>query len=536
MTRKPVTRREVLRRGSLLAAPGVLPAAALGSAPVVGAGAARAVESAGGGLRVGPEIYQSIGVRPLVNARGTYTILSGSLMLPEVRAAMEAAAQHYVHLDELAEGVGRRLAELTGAPWGVVTSGCSAALTHATSACVAGGNPDLHVRLPDLRGFAKDEVVIPRHSRNVYDAAVRAVGVRVVEVATVEELEAALGPRTAMVYVFAGPWVDESPLDTRTIATRAGARGVPVLVDAAAEILTVPNVHLEAGADLVGYSGGKCLRGPQTAGILIGREDLVRAAWVHSAPHHGVGRSMKVGKEEAMGMLTAVEMWMRRDHEAEWRRWTGWLETVAARVSAVAGVETSVVQPIGLSNRTPTLTVRWEAEALGVTSEEVVRRLFGGDPRVALAPAPADDGRTGLTVNPYMMSPGDESVVADALHAILSRPPRRLVPPPESPAANLTGEWDVEIAYSASRSTHRLFLRQRGREIDGSHRGDFVERELSGRLDGREVEIRSRHTEDRDGNALFYTFIGTVAGDTMEGTLDLGEYLKAGWSARRSRA
>ena len=123
----------------------------------------------------GPDVYQSIGVRPLINARGTFTIISGSLMLPEVRAAMDAAAKHYVHLDELAEAVGARLAALTGAEWGLVTSGCAAALTHATAACVAGGNPDLHVRIPNLAGFAKDEVIIPAHSRNVYEAAVRAV-------------------------------------------------------------------------------------------------------------------------------------------------------------------------------------------------------------------------------------------------------------------------------------------------------------------------------------------------------------------------
>src|SRR5439155_304318 len=192
-----------------------------------------------------------------------YTILSGSTMLPEVREAMAAASQHYVHLDELAEAVGARLAELTKAEWGLVTVGCAAALTHATAACVAGGNPDLHVRIPNLAGFPRDEVVIPKHSRNVYDAALRAVGVRVIEVSTPAELEAALGPKTALVYILAGPEADESPLDTKVIASMAQARNVPVLVDAAAEILTVPNVHLQNGATLVAYSGGKCLRGPQ---------------------------------------------------------------------------------------------------------------------------------------------------------------------------------------------------------------------------------------------------------------------------------
>ena len=145
---------------------------------------------------------------------------------------------------------------------------------------------------------------------------------RVIEVSTVAELEAALGPRTALIYIMAGPRVDESPLSLQAMAPMAKAKGVPIVVDAAAEILTIPNVHLQNGATLVAYSGGKCLRGPQTGGLLLGRKDLVRAAWVHSAPHHGITRSLKVGKEDAIGMLMAVEMWVKRDHDAEWKRWT----------------------------------------------------------------------------------------------------------------------------------------------------------------------------------------------------------------------
>ena len=144
-------------------------------------------------------------------------------------------------------------------------------------------------------------MIIPTHSRNVYDAAIRAVGVRVVEVSTAEELEAAFGPRTAMIYILAGPQADKGPLSTQAIARMANQKRVPVLVDAAAEVLTVPNVHLQNGVTLVAYSGGKCIRGPQSAGLLLGRKDLVQAAWVHSAPHHGFARSMKVGKEEAIG-------------------------------------------------------------------------------------------------------------------------------------------------------------------------------------------------------------------------------------------
>jgi uncharacterized pyridoxal phosphate-dependent enzyme len=533
-----ITRRQLLRRGGLLGAVFSLPGLSRAEAtPAPAAGASATSSAASAGLRVGPDIYQSIGVRPIVNARGTYTILSGSTMLPEVRAAMDAAARHYVHLDELAEAVGARLATLTGAEWGLVTNGCAAGLTHATAACVAGGNPDLHVRIPDLRGFPRDEAVIPKHSRNVYDAALRAVGVRVIEVSTEAELKAALGPRTALVYILAGPEADESPLNTKVVASMAHERGVPVLVDAAAEILTVPNVHLQCGATLVAYSGGKCIRGPQAAGLLLGRKDLVKAAWVHSAPHHGFARGYKVGKEEAIGMLMAVEMWLKRDHETEWKQWTSWLEHVARRVSTVPSVTTSIVQPVGLSNRMPSLRIYWDAKRLGITGDSVVKTLFDTDPRVGVFPArgDVDPGRTGVQVNPYMMAPGEEKLVAERLHGVLSSPPRHEEPAsPASPAADLSGQWDVRIEYAAAASTHGLTLRQRGNEIEGWHRGEFATRDLTGAIDGDSVRIRSAYGEN--GDAFSYTFTGKVSGDEMTGTLDMGEYLSGRWSARRRAA
>ena len=516
-------RRELFRRWSLLTLPALLP----GKSAVASAAAQSA--------SIGADIYRSIGVRPLVNARGTFTIISGSLMLPEVRAAMTAAAQQYVHLDELAEAVGARLAELTKAEWGMVSSGCAAGLTHATAACVAGGNPDLHVRIPNLTGFAKDEVIIPKHSRNVYDAAVRAVGVRVVEVQTAEELEAALGPRTAMIYILAGPQVDESPLNTRAIAQIAKPKGVPILVDAAAEILTVPNVHLENGATLVGYSGGKCLRGPQSAGLLLGRKDLVRAAWIHSAPHHGFARSMKVGKEEAMGMLMAVEMWLKRDHQAEWNQWVAWLEHISKRVSAIDGVNTTVVQPAGLSNRAPTLQIRWDRNQIGVSGRTVYRQLLDTDPRI-VTPGGRDrenSSESSISIMPYMMSPGDDKVVADKLYALLSKPPaREAAEQSPSPSADLSGQWDVRIDYAAGSSSHKLHLRQQGNRIDGTHQGDFVSRDLTGSIEGDRIQMRSTYAEEH-GDALSYSFSGKVSGDEISGTLDMGEYLLAAWTARR---
>jgi L-seryl-tRNA(Ser) seleniumtransferase len=523
-----LSRRELFRRSALL----TLPALFRGNTTASAATAA-AAPAAADGLRVGQDIYQSIGVRPVINARGTFTIISGSRMLPEVRAAMDAAAQHHVQLDELMAAIGARLAELTKAEWGMVSSGCSAALTHATAACVAGGNPDLHVRIPNLAGFPKDEVIIPTHSRNVYDAAVRAVGARVVEVGTVEELEAAFGPRTAMVYILAGPAADKGPLSTRSIALMARQKHVPVLVDAAAEILTVPNVHLENGATLVAYSGGKCIRGPQSAGLLLGRKDLVQAAWVHSAPHHGFARSMKVGKEEAMGMLMAVEMWMKRDHKAEWSRWMSWLDSIGKRVSTIDGVTTSIAETSELSNRTPSLSIRWDPNRLGITGAAVAKHLYDNEPRITTPGGRDRDGQASISITPYMMAAGEEKIVAERIHAILSNPPKPDAPARASaPAVDLTGQWDVHIEYIANTSTHTLHVKQLGSRLEGSHQGDFVSRDLSGTIEGTNVQISSSYTE-RHGDALTFRFTGTVAGESMSGALDMGEYLSAKWTAKK---
>ena len=532
MSDSTITRRELMRRGGALGGLLALPAAVRAAAQT---SAANGTSTAA--LRAGGDVYRSIGVRPLINARGTYTIISGSTMLPEVRAAMDAASRQYVHLDELADAVGARLATLTGAEWGLVTCGCSAALMHASAACIAGGNPDLHVRIPDLSGFPKDEAVIPKHSRNVYDAALRAVGLRVIEVETMADFESALGPRTAVIYILAGPNADNSPLNVKAIAPAAKAKGVPILVDAAAEILTIPNVHLQNGATLVAYSGGKCLRGPQSAGLLLGRKDLVRAAWVHSAPHHGPARALKVGKEEAIGMLTAVEMWVQRDHEAEWKRWNSWLDHIAQRVTALPGVTTSVIQPTGLSNRTPSLRIVWNSQN-SISGEAVSRKLLDGEPRITMDPVRGglEWPQTGVQVTPYMLAPGDEKIIADRLvFTLINSGVEAGMPQPLPPAADLTGQWSVRIQYAASASTHTFHLTQKGNDLGGVHQGDFITREISGTIDGDRVRIRSAFGEQH-GDSISLTFSGTVSGDQMTGPLDMGEYLGATWTATRRGA
>lgn len=485
-------------------------------------------------LRLGKEIYESIGVRPLINCKGTFTIISGSQTLPEVKRAMEDASRHYVHLDELMEAVGRRLAELTQAEWGIVTAGCAAALTLATAASIAGADPEKLQRLPDLTGL-KSEVIAPRHSRNVYDHAVRMLGVRMVTVSTVEECERAFNDKTAMVMILAGPG-DEGPLGTEEVSRIAKKHGVPVIVDAAAEHLVIPNPHLGRGADLVAYSGGKCLRGPQCAGLLLGRKDLVKAAWLHSAPHHAFGRSMKVGKEEIMGMLAAVEMWVKRDHEAEWRQWEGWLDTIARRVKKIDGVTTEVLQPQGLSNRSPRLRINWDAAERGITGAELEKLLFEGDPRIVLGGSTGDrrwGGASSITIMPYMMMPGDAEVVAERIASVLARPPRYEAPAPAGAPVQISGQWNARLEFVLGSAEHRLIFEQDGGTIVGTHIGEMLSGDLRGFVEGDRVYFRS--SQRYEGTRLQFDFEGRLEGETLRGTVGLDEYGEARWEARRHR-
>jgi L-seryl-tRNA(Ser) seleniumtransferase len=243
---------------------------------------------------------------------------------------------------------------------------------------------------------------------------------------------------------------------------------------------------------------------------------------------------MKVGKEEAIGMLMAVEMWMTRDHKAEWDRWVSWLDHIAKRVSAVEGVTASVTQPEGLSNRTPSLAIRWDRKRLGVSGKTVAQLLFDNDPRVATPGGRDRNGtETGISITPYMMAAGDEKVVADRLYAILRNPPRREAGDQmAAPAADLSGQWDVQIDYAAGVSKHTLYLRQQGNRVEGSHQGDFVSRDLTGTVEGDAVRISSSYSE-RHGDSLMFEFAGKISGFEITGSLDMGEYLKASWKAKR---
>ena len=356
--------------------------------------------------------YQSLGVRPLINCRGTYTIISGSLMLPEVREAMVEAAKAYVHLDELMAAVGARIAEVMQCDWGLVTNGCAAALTQVTCGCVAGADPQQIAQLPDTTGMKNRVLFQPGHL-HVYTHAIRAVGVELVEVEDHDALSAAIDDRTAM-FAFFGDRGDDSNIPLEDVATICHRKGVPVFVDAAAERPDVPNPYLQAGADVVAYSGGKCLRGPQSSGLVLGRKDILQAAFANGAPHHSLGRAMKAGKEEVMGLLSAVEQWVLRDHDAEWAMWAHWLQLIADAVADLPSVTTTVRMP-GRSNVAPILEVHWDCASLPIAPDQAQQQLSDGDPRIELF-----THAMGVEVMPYMMEPGEAAIVARRLREVLS--------------------------------------------------------------------------------------------------------------------
>ena len=476
----------------------------------------------------GPEVYTRIGVRPFINCTATLTINGGSLMLDEVIAAVEQASHYHVNLDELMEKVGDRLAELLQVEWGIVTSGAAGALVHATAGCIAGSDPEKMQRLPDLTGL-KDEVIMPRESRVVYDHAIRTLGVKIIEVNSPAELRAAISSHTAMIEIL-GNHFGSARLDLKDVAPIARPAGIPILIDAAADYLIVPNPYLAQGADLVAYSGGKILRGPQNAGLLVGRRDLVRAAWANSAPHHAFGRGLKVAKEQVVGMLRAVEVWRsERDLEADFRLWTSWYAEMSAEITRVPGVSAEVRAPVR-GGPFPTLNVSWDPAKIGLTAGEVGRMLLEGEPRIA---SHAEGEGHAFLIRPVALHPGEHKQVARRLYEIFRAAPQGPRPKPQlaQPAQDISGIWEVEVAYEVGTSHHRLFLNAAGNRVTGSHEGWAFRGDLTGHIDGDRVELRS--SLPAFGTYLSYTFRGSLKAQEIAGDVDLGEYGRAKWRAHR---
>jgi len=495
-----------------------------------------------GPLVPGPQVFQSIGVEPLINCMGTYTIIGGSLERQIVREAMDSAAKSFVQYDELANGVGQRLAELTKAEWGMISAGCAAAMKHVTAACVTGGNPEKLVRIPDLANFEKNEVVIPRPSRNVYDHSIRNIGVTIITVDTLQELQDALSDRTAMVYFLSDGSGDESHFTVEAISKLTKPKNIPFLVDAAAEDLTVPCVHLEKGATVVAYSGGKALCGPQCSGILLGQKDILQSAWQASSPHHGPGRDNKVGREEMIGALAAIEAWVTMDHEAQWVKWLAYLDTISKKVATINGVKIIVREPNSLNNNTPVLLISWDPALLHISAEDAAEELGRNKPRVAVAiekkkTNPGDSVLTTIRVNAGQMQPGEDKIVSQRIYEVLSKQ-RSPKPAALKALSSIAGRWNVTIEYYTSKTPYTWVLEQNDNWIQGIHSGRFATQNIAGTMEGDMIKIKSQEGEVE--NRINFTFTGIVSldgsrksGDSISGSVYMVEYGTAKFTASR---
>jgi uncharacterized pyridoxal phosphate-dependent enzyme len=354
------------------------------AAPLLGQIAARnAYASVAGaiGKDVGQNVYSRLGVKTVINCRGTWTYLSGSLEFPEVSAAQREASQHFVNMFELQQGASRRLAELTGAEAGMVTSGAAGAMASATAACMAGSDPKYIWQLPDTTGLKHEVIMVG--GRSAFDNAIRLTGAKLVLVQNPQELADAINDKTAMIYTT--HLGDELEKENAV----AKAHKIPMLLDDAAGIPPIENIKLYAkmGLDMYTFSGGKGLRGPQCSGLLLGRKDLIEAAMRNTSPWEGsVCRAMKVGKEEVIGLLTAVETWMKTDLNVLNREWTARVERIAKLVKTVPGVETEISTPTD-GNRYPTLYISWDEEKWRFTVKDCVDKLRAGNPVIEVAGA-----------------------------------------------------------------------------------------------------------------------------------------------------
>jgi L-seryl-tRNA(Ser) seleniumtransferase len=366
-------------------------------------------------------VYEELEIRPVINACATLTRLGGSRMPPEVLTAMNEAARCFVDLKELQRKVGERIAALTQNEAAYLSSGAAAGLVLATAACITGEDPSAIRQLPDLTGL-KNEVVVHNTHRNGYDHAVRQVGVQVIEIGCLDkttraELEQVLSPRTAAVVWFQGAMTCANDLPLPEVIEIAKARNIPVMVDAAAQLPPVSNLwnFTHMGADLAIFSGGKDLRGPQSSGLILGRRDLIRACALNANPNHSIGRPMKVGKEEMLGLLAAVELYISKDHAVEYRDFEKRAEMIQKSAAAVQGVKAEVFVP-EVANHVPHVRITWDATALGFKADHAVKALLDGEPSIGTR----SEGDA-IVVGVWMMRPGEDKVVAKRMREVLEQ-------------------------------------------------------------------------------------------------------------------
>jgi uncharacterized pyridoxal phosphate-dependent enzyme len=381
-------------------------------------------------------VYTRLGVKTVINCRGTWTYLSGSLEFPEVLEAQQEAGQYFVNMLELQRAVGRRLSELTGAESGIVTSGSAGAMAAATAGCMAGTDDKYIWQLPDTSGLKHEIIMVG--GRSAFDSAIRLTGAKLVLVYSVEELAQAINGNTAMIYT-----TDLGDKLQKELSV-AKERKIPMLLDDAAGIPPVENARLYArmGIDLYCFSGGMGLRGPLCSGLLLGRKDLIEAALLNCSPREGaVCRPMKVGKEEVIGCLTALETWLKLDEKKLYAEWNDRLERIRKLVETVPGVETSTYIPDD-GNRYPTLRISWDQQGWRYSISDCVQELRAGtpvievlgvdNPSLVTAVREGNPNRKELKQPDHIelvsmtIKPGEEIIVGQRLRALFSAAQKKI--------------------------------------------------------------------------------------------------------------
>lgn len=358
-------------------------------------------------------VYDELGVTTVINAQGTMTVLGGSLPRPEVEAVMALAGQHFVSIAALEFAAGKKIAEMLKLPDGyiaIVTSGAAGAMQSGLAGILTGDNEKYIQQLPDLTGL-KSEVIIQKSHRNPFDHQLRGTGAKLVEVETVEDVRAAINPKTAMMH-FTNFANDDGKIKVEEWIALAKENKIPAMIDAAAD--TPPVSHLwdyaNMGYDLITFSGGKAIRGPQCAGLLIGRADLVRYALLNNSPFEDtLGRGQKVGKEEICGMVKALELYLQEDHEALNQEWQKRIDTIIQQVSKVDGVKAENINP-GIANHVPTMQITWDSQKIPLTARALTETLRKSKPSIAVG-----DSEKGVEINTFMLQPGEAEIVAEKL-------------------------------------------------------------------------------------------------------------------------
>lgn len=403
-------------RRSFLGTLGVITGAAMASTKVASTKlfAARASDKVTGFGQSGNP-YEELGVTTVINCEGTMTMLGGSLLRPELEAVMAQAGRHFVSLPELEVAAGKRIAEMLELPDGyiaLVTSGAAAAIQSGLAGILTADNEKFIKQLPDLTGL-KSEVIIQKSHRNGFDHQLRTTGVKLIEIETRDELRQAVGPQTAMMH-FSNFANAAGQIKVDEWVKLAKEYKIPCMNDAAAD--TPPVSHLwdyaNMGYDLVTFSGGKAMRGPQCAGLLIGRKDLVAYALLNNSPHEDtLGRSSKVGKEEIIGMVKALELYLAEDHEALAREWQGRLELISRQIMRVPGVNTAFFVP-DVANHVPHMQITWDERKFSLTQKQASQLLRESKPSIVMG---GGEGKPGLSMNSFMLQPGEEKIVAQQL-------------------------------------------------------------------------------------------------------------------------